>query len=90
VREVAGNTGCNIPENLVKPKVGDYIVCTYNKKKWIGLTTNYDEQFDDYEIDLLYQSTKYFYFPQIRDKYRISKENIHFILSIPSLKAGTS
>lgn len=76
----------------VNPKVGEYVLCTYNNKKWVGLVLLYSEEFDDFKIDFLHPSgyNTYYHFPQMKDECIVSRDSILHILSTPSLNHGTS
>lgn len=75
----------------VKPKIGDYVVCSYNDKKWVGFILSYNEEFNDYEVDFLYPSgiSEYYHYPEIRDKCHVINEKCLGILDTVTLKAGT-
>ncbi|RXG73863.1 hypothetical protein Avbf_02269, partial [Armadillidium vulgare] len=62
----------------IKPKNGDYIVCTYKDEKWVGFVL-YDKNFEDYNIKFLQPSgySNYYYCPQINDMRHISNNNFH-------------
>ena len=46
------------------PNNGDFVVCNYNKLKWIGFVDTYDDEFGDFGISFLYPSGyKKYYIP---------------------------
>ena len=73
-------------------KIGTYVICSYNNSKYIGMIISKNDEFDDFEIDFLKPQgySKYYYFPDIKDKCHISKEQILKILNYPNLNAGTT
>ena len=81
-----------IPLNpIVEPHNGDYIVCKYNETNWVGFVELCDE-FNDFGVSFLYPSGswRYYYFPEKKYFCYVDMAYILGILSIPTLKAGTT
>ena len=38
----------------IEVNIGNYVVCVYDDKIWIGLVNEYEEEFDDFLISFLY------------------------------------
>lgn len=90
LKSVTGNT--NMTNDDIDIKVGSYIVCFYNKQKYLGFIESYNEEFDDFLINFLTPKglSSFYTFPDKKDSCNIIKEDIIGVLSCPELKAGTS
>lgn len=76
----------------VSAKIGDFIICSYDERKWVGMVTLFSEEFGDYTVDCMSPSgfCKYYTFPLIKDICLIPEEKVLTILETPSLKQGTT
>lgn len=92
VEKAVNKSGIYSPSLELNTKISDYIICNYKKLKWIGIVESFNEDFEDYEVNLLIPSgyRKYYCFPKSKYVCHMLKHNILKILSVPTLKAGTS
>lgn len=74
------------------PNCGQYVICQYNNKKWIGIVESYDIEFDDFKINFLHPSgiSKFYSYPLISDTCNVEAKDIIKILDTPELNAGTN
>ena len=82
------NSKRDVVQDLLQPKSGDYIICKYDGKVCVAFINSYNEEFDDFKVQLLYPSgyNKYYCYPEIEVSCHLDKkylENIGcFILKI--------
>ena len=63
----------------------------YDKKVWIGLVNDYEEEFNDFLINFLHPQgfSNQYKFPMFPDRCYVPKENIINVLKTPSLIGGS-
>ena len=76
---------------MFHPKSGDYVICKYVDKVWAAFISSYDEEFDDFKVELLYPSgyNKYYCYPKIEDSCHLDK-NYRENIGSPILKIRNS
>lgn len=75
-----------------KPICGQYVICQYDNKKWIGIVESYDIEFDDFKINFLHPSgiSKFYSYPLSLDTCNVEAKDIIKILDTPTLNTGTN
>ena len=76
--------------DIAKVKAFDYIVCTYDRKCWIGMVNQIDAQCEDLLVNYMHPSfpSRSFHWPIREDKCWIPNFNVVCVINAPKTVTG--